>query len=43
MARIRLSRLPGDRVLVTDDDGAREIALGELPRLVREREVAAPR
>ena len=43
MARIRLSRLPGDRVLVTDDDGAREIALGELPRLVREREAAAPR
>jgi DNA polymerase-1 len=43
MARIRLSRLPGDRVLVTEDDAAREIALGDLPRLVREREAAAPR
>jgi DNA polymerase I len=43
MARIRLSRLPGDRVLVTDADDACEIALGDLPRLVREREPGAPR
>jgi DNA polymerase-1 len=47
MARIRLSRLPGDRVLVTDgeggDHGAREIALGDLPPLVRERETTSPR
>ena len=43
MDRIRLSRLPGDRVLVTDDDGAREIPLSDLPALVREREAAAPR
>jgi len=43
VTRIQLSRLPGDRVLVTDDGGAQEIALDELPRLVADREVAAPR
>jgi DNA polymerase-1 len=43
MARIRLSRLPGDRVLVTDDDGTLETTLADLPALVREREAAAPR
>lgn len=43
MTRIRLSRLPGDRVLVSDDDGAREVAVGDLPPLVREREAASPR
>ncbi|WP_051551341.1 bifunctional 3'-5' exonuclease/DNA polymerase [Nocardioides sp. URHA0020] len=43
MARIPLSRLPGDRVLVVDGDVRRELTLGELPAYVREREVDAPR
>jgi DNA polymerase-1 len=35
---VSLSRLPGERVLVHDEAGARELAATELPALVRERE-----
>ncbi|CUR62013.1 DNA polymerase I family protein with 3'-5'-exonuclease and polymerase domains [metagenome] len=44
MTRVQLSRLPGERVLVTDGAGQSEVALGALAGLVREREAAeAPR
>lgn len=41
MSRVALSRLPGERVLVVDGDGDRELAMAELPAYVEEREVAA--
>jgi DNA polymerase-1 len=43
MTRVSLSRLPGDRVLVVDDDGERELAVADLPAYVGVREVDAPR
>ncbi len=43
MTRIALSRLPGDRVLVTEAGGEREVAAVDLPAWVRAREVDAPR
>lgn len=38
--RISLSRLPGERVLVVDGGGEREVAMADLPDLVRAREAA---
>ena len=38
MDRISLSRLPGDRVLVTDADGEKVVAADDLPALVAGRE-----
>ncbi|GAW48580.1 MULTISPECIES: bifunctional 3'-5' exonuclease/DNA polymerase [unclassified Nocardioides] len=43
MTRVSLSRLPGDRVLVVDDDGGRELAVADLAAYVGAREVDAPR
>ena len=45
MARVSLSRLPGERVLVRDGDRdvERVVAVADLPAFVREREVDAPR
>ena len=43
MARISLSRLPGDRVLAVDGGLERDVALGDLPAFVRGREVDGPR
>ncbi len=44
MTRIHLSRLPGERVLVTDVTGEAEVALPDLTALVRDREALdAPR
>ena len=43
MTRVSLSRLPGDRVLVVDADGEREVPVAHLPAYVGEREVDAPR
>ncbi len=43
MARVALSRLPGERVLVVDAETEREVALVDLPAYVRTREVDAPR
>jgi DNA polymerase-1 len=43
MTRIRLSRLPGDRVLVVDADVERVVAVADLPAHVRTREVERPR
>jgi DNA polymerase-1 len=43
MTRLALSRLPGDRVLVADDGGRREISRADLPAFVAEREVDRPR
>ncbi|WP_374457592.1 bifunctional 3'-5' exonuclease/DNA polymerase [Nocardioides sp.] len=40
MTRVQLSRLPGERVLVTDGAGRSEVALAALPGLVRDREAA---
>jgi DNA polymerase-1 len=42
MTRVPLSRLPGDRVLVSGGD-EHELALADLPAYVRAREVDAPR
>jgi DNA polymerase-1 len=41
--RLSLSRLPDDRVLVVDGDARVEIAAGDLPGLVDEREAEQPR
>ncbi|WP_110181105.1 bifunctional 3'-5' exonuclease/DNA polymerase [Nocardioides solisilvae] len=38
MTRVALSRLPGERVLVVDGEGARELAQAELPGYVAARE-----
>ncbi|MBC2934927.1 bifunctional 3'-5' exonuclease/DNA polymerase [Nocardioides sp. zg-1228] len=38
MTRVRLSLLPGERVLVADGSASRELPLGALPAHVRERE-----
>ena len=43
MSRVSLSRLPGDRVLVVDGDGEREVAAVDLLAYVTAREVDAPR
>jgi DNA polymerase family A len=43
MTRVSLSRLPGDRVLVVDAEGQREVAVADLASYVRAREVDAPR
>ena len=43
MARISLSRLPGDRVLAVEGGLERDVALGDLPAFVRGREVDGPR
>ena len=43
MTRVSLSRLPGDRVLVTESGETRELGMAELSAYVREREAAAPR
>ncbi|MCW2774484.1 MAG: polymerase family protein with 3-5-exonuclease and polymerase domain, partial [Nocardioides sp.] len=43
MTRVSLSRLPGDRVLVVDEDVERELAVADLPAYVGVREVDAPR
>lgn len=43
MTRIRLSRLPADRVLVVDGDVERVVAVADLPDYVTEREVDRPR
>ena len=43
MTRVRLSRLPGDRVRVVDDEGEHEVAQAELAAYVRAREADAPR
>lgn len=45
MSRVRLTRLPGELVRVSEGDSSRDVALGDLPALVRERErgVEAPR
>ena len=43
VTRVSLSRLPGDRVLVTDSDAQREVGVADLPAYVRAREVDAPR
>ena len=43
MTRVSLSRLPGDRVLVVDDDARREIEVADLPAYVGAREADAPR
>jgi DNA polymerase-1 len=41
MTRVQLSRLPGDRVLVTEDGSAQEVSVADLPAVVTEREAAA--
>ena len=38
MTRVQLSRLPGDRVLLTEEGTEREVALADLPAVVRQRE-----
>ena len=38
MTRVQLTRLPGERVLLTEDGAEREVALADLPSLVRARE-----
>ena len=43
MTRVRLSRLPGERVLVSEDGTTREVALADLPGYVGEREPDDPR
>lgn len=43
MARVSLSRRPGDRVLVVAGDTERELAVTDLPAYVSAREVDAPR
>lgn len=43
MTRVRLSRLPGERVLVSEDGTTREMALADLPGYVGEREPDDPR
>ncbi len=43
MARVSLSRLPGERVLVTDGEEGLDLALADLPAYVREREADGPR
>lgn len=46
MTRVQLSRLPGDRVLLTGDGEEQALSLDDLPSLVREREAGpdpAPR
>ncbi|WP_193607744.1 bifunctional 3'-5' exonuclease/DNA polymerase [Nocardioides lijunqiniae] len=43
MTRVALSRLPDDRVLVTDPQSRSEIALSDLAAYVREREPDGPR
>ncbi len=43
MNRVSLSRLPGDRVLVSDGALEHQLALADLPAYVREREVDTPR
>ena len=43
MTRVSLSRRPGDRVLVVDGDGEREVAVADLAAYVGEREADAPR
>lgn len=46
MTRVQLTRLPGDRILVTEGDDGQEVALADLPALVRGREddpTGAPR
>ena len=43
MTRIRLSRLPGDRVLAVDAQVERVLAVADLPAFVAEREVDRPR
>ncbi|HEY0645375.1 MAG TPA: hypothetical protein VGD39_18290, partial [Nocardioides sp.] len=42
MTRVQLSRLPGDRVLLSEEGEERELALVDLPGVVREREAADP-
>jgi DNA polymerase-1 len=42
MTRVQLSRLPGDRVLLTEDGAGREIALADLAAYVGEREADGP-
>jgi DNA polymerase I len=42
MTRVQLSRLPGDRVLLTEEGEERELALADLPAVLREREAADP-
>lgn len=42
MTRVHLTRLPGERALITDDVGQSEVALAELAGLVRERESTDP-
>ncbi|MFY0408666.1 bifunctional 3'-5' exonuclease/DNA polymerase [Solicola sp. PLA-1-18] len=43
MTRVRLSRLPGERVSVVDDGGTHAIAAAEVPAWVAEREADDPR
>jgi DNA polymerase-1 len=43
MTRVHLSRLPGDRVMVTEGRTVHEVALVDLPAYVAEREVDGPR
>ncbi|CUR59216.1 DNA polymerase I family protein with 3'-5'-exonuclease and polymerase domains [metagenome] len=43
MDRVSLSRLPGERVLVVDDDRELTLAVAELPAYVSEREADGPR
>src|SRR6187402_520876 len=43
MTRVRLSRLPGDRALVSEDGTTHEVALADLPGYVGEREPDDPR
>lgn len=38
MTRVQLTRLPGDRALVTEDGTGQEVAVADLPALVRDRE-----
>jgi DNA polymerase-1 len=41
MTRVQLSRLPGDRVLLSEEGREREVALADLPDVVRQREDSA--
>jgi DNA polymerase-1 len=43
VTRVALSRLPGERVLVADDEARSEVPLADLPAYVADREPAAPR
>jgi DNA polymerase-1 len=43
MSRVHLSRLPGERALVSEDGTAHEVALADLPAFVAEREEDGPR